>query len=269
MTKIKTLILSILVILIATIGTKAEQQIKVEGVFQGENLSIQNPFAASGVGFCVYEIMVNGRIATDEICRSNIEVDLSIYGLKNGDLLKVVIKHKDGCTPKVLNAGALKPRSTFIASQMKVDKTGKVTWQTKDEKGALVFYIEQFKWKKWITVGQIMGRGTPNINNYFCNINLHSGMNKFRIKQVDYTKKPRYSEEFLFNNLQPAVTFTPGNNGKTSSNITFSRQTDYEIYDYFGKRLSKGTATTINVSAYPKGTYFINYDAKSEQFIKE
>lgn len=247
----------------------SENDIKLNGIFQGENIFVMNPFAQSGVGFCIYEVTVNGQIATDEINCSAFEIDLSVYHLNNGDPVSIIIKHKPGCTPKVLNADVLKPRSSFVTSLIKLDKTGTLSWQTKGEKGSLPFVIEQFKWKKWISVAQVDGKGDPGLNSYSVKVNLHSGINKFRIKQTDFSKKPRYSCEVTFNNLQPEVTFSPGNNGKTSGQILFSRSTDYEIYDFYGKRLAKGTGSTVNVAAFPKGTYFINYDSKSESFEKK
>lgn len=245
---------------------KADGEVKVEGIFQGENLFIMNPFAASGVGFCIYEVTVNGKVTADEINCSAFEVDLTVYGMTEGEPVVVVLKHKSGCTPKVLNPDVLKPKSTFIASNLKLDKTGKLSWQTKEEKGSLPFLVEQFKWKKWIVIAKVDGKGTAGLNNYAVNINLHSGINKIRIKQVDYTKKPRFSEEITFNNLQPEVSFKPGNNGKTADYVTFSRSTDYEVYDYYGKRVLRGSGAQINVTSLPKGTYFLNYDCKSESF---
>lgn len=247
----------------------AANEIKVEGIFKGQNIFVTNPFAASGVGFCIYEITVNGQVAMDELNRSGFEIDLSHYHFAQGDPVCVVIKHKDGCTPKVLNPEVLKPQSTFSVTAMKVDKTGRLTFTTKDERGALPFVVEQFKWKKWVVIAQVNGKGTPTLNNYSVSIPLHSGINKLRIKQVDCTKKPRYSSEITFNNLQPEVTFKPGNNGQTSTTITFSRSTEYEIYDFYGKRMAKGIGASVNVSAYPRGTYFINYDCKSESFEKK
>ncbi len=250
-------------------SAKADNEIKIEGIFQGENLFVMNPFASSGVGFCIFEVQVNGKVSSDEINCSAFEIDLSAYHLSKGDPVAIIIKHKDGCTPKVLNANVLKPKTTFNTVSIKIDKTGNISWVTKDETGSLPFIVEQFKWKKWITVAQVDGKGLPAQTNYSVKVNLHSGINKFRIKQIDYTKKPRYTPEVTVNNLQPDVTFQPGNNGKTTGSVTFSRSTDYEIYDFYGKRLAKGTGTMVNVSSFPKGTYFINYDSKSESFEKK
>ena len=41
--------------------------IVLTGSYQGKNLYVQNPFAGSGIGFCVFEVTVNGEISTDEI----------------------------------------------------------------------------------------------------------------------------------------------------------------------------------------------------------
>lgn len=255
-------------VMAAALPLRAENMIKLEGIFQGENIFVKNPFASSGVGFCIYEITVNGKVSTDEINCSAFEVNLSVYHLAKGDPLTIIIKHKDGCTPKVVNPDVLKPKSTFTVSSIKLDKTGNLSFTTQGEIGSLPFVVEQFKWKKWVSVGETKGKGTTGTNIYNVKIPLHSGINKVRVKQVDCTKKPRYSSEVTFNNLAPEVTFKPGNNGQTTGSVTFSRATEYEIWDYFGKRLAKGNGISVDVSSYPKGTYFLNYDAKSESFEK-
>jgi len=188
--------------------------------------------------------------------------------LVEGDAVVVLIKHKEGCQPKVLNPEVLKPKSTFTVESIKIDKSGKLIWVTQGEKGALPFVIEQFKWKKWIKTGTVDGKGTPGNNTYSLTVPLHSGINKFRVKQTDYSKKPRYSPEATYRNLAAPVTFTPGNGKKAGNQITFSSETEYEIYDYFGKLRLKGKSKTINITSLEGGSYFINYDNQSETFEK-
>ena len=78
--------------------------IVLEGNYQGKNLYVKNTFAGVGVGFCVFEVTVNGSVTTDEWNSSAFEIDLSIHDLDPGDQVVVVIKHKDDCAlPKVLN----------------------------------------------------------------------------------------------------------------------------------------------------------------------
>src|SRR5436853_1979756 len=87
--------------------------IVLEGNYQGKNLYVQNPFAGSGVGFCVQKVEVNGQVTTDEINSSAFEIDFNNYQFKIGDKISVKITHKDDCKPKVLNPEVLKPKSTF------------------------------------------------------------------------------------------------------------------------------------------------------------
>lgn len=246
-----------------------QQELKLDGIYQKENIYIFNPFQPSGTGYCVIEVLVNGKTTTDEISSNAFEIDLGIYNFKIGDPVTVIIKHRDGCKPQILNPEVLMPKSTFTISSINIDKNGVLTWKTTGEVGSLPFIVEQFKWNKWVTVATINGVGKPNQNEYSVNIHFITGINRIRVKQVDYSKKPRYSQEVSFNNTNAPITFKPGNGQKTSKEIVFSASTDYEIYDYFGQLVTKGYGTKIDVSKYKVGTYFINYDNKSEYFEKK
>lgn len=241
-------------------------EIVLKGVYQGKNLYVMNPFASSGVGFCVFEVRVNGQITTDEINSSAFEIDLSIFQFKKGDKLIIIVKHKEGCTPKVINPEVLKPQSTYVASLMKVDREGKLSWSTTGESGSLPFIVEQFRWNKWIKVATVEGKGTSSKNSYSVKVNPHSGNNRFRIKQVDYTRKPRYSKEVRFRSMTPPVTYAPA---KPISEIVFSQETMYEIYDYYGNLINKGSAAKVDISGLAKGDYFLNYGTKTETFKKK
>ena len=241
-------------------------EIVVDGIFQGKNLYVMNPFASSGVGFCVFEVTVNGKTSTDEINSSAFEIDLSIYQFNLGDKIKVEIKHKDNCIPKVLNAEVLKPKSTFNVLAIEVSKDGTLTWSTTGEVGKLTFVAEQYRWNKWVKIGEVEGKGTPTSNSYTIKSAPNSGSNKFRVKQVDYTKKPRYSTEVVLKSMSPPVTIT---SKKFETEITFSGETMYEIYDYYGNLVLKGVSSKVDISGIKKGEYFINYDNTMDQFKKK
>lgn len=260
----KTLILILLVL--SGIGLHAADEIVLKGVYQGKNIYVMNPFASSGVGFCVFEVTVNGQMSTDEINSSAFEVDLTVYQFKKGDEVSIIIKYKDGCVPKIINPEVLKPQSTFEALNMKVDNNNLMTWTATQESGSLPFVVEQFRWNKWVKVAEIEGKGTPGSNNYSVKVPAHSGNNRFRIKQVDYTRKPRYSKEVRYRSLEAPVTFTPA---KPENEIVFSRETFYEIYDYFGNLVDKGIATKVDISKLAKGDYFLNYDVNTVTFSKK
>ncbi|MCX7862526.1 MAG: hypothetical protein N2449_05980 [Bacteroidales bacterium] len=257
-----------LILLIFTFLQQISQagEIVIEGIFQGKNIYVMNPFASSGVGFCVFEVTVNGKVSTDEINSSAFEIDLSVYQFNIGDKVTIVIKHKDNCVPKVLNPEVLKPKSTFNVTSIEVTKDGFLKWTTTNESGKLPFIVEQYRWNKWIKVDEVEGKGTAGTNSYSVKVFPHSGNNKFRVKQVDYTKKPRMSQDVLFKSLQPPVTIT---NKKFENEITFSAETMYEIYDYYGNRILKGIGSKVDISGLKKGDYFINYDNTMDQFKKK
>ena len=260
-------IFGILFFLVLLINTALAAEIKVQGIFQGENLFVMNPFASTGVGFCVYEVTVNGEITTDEINSSAFEVDLSVFNLKIGEKVSIVIKHKDGCKPKILNAEVLKSKSTYKVLEINVDRKNKrLRWTTTGEKGALPYIVEQYKWKKWIRVTTIKGKGTVGTHKYSVSILPTSGNNKFRVKQIDYSRRPRYSPEAIYRSLDSPITFSPS---KPKNEIQFSATTSYEIYDFYGRLIKKGKGNKINISKLKKGDYFLNFDNEMGRFFKK
>jgi hypothetical protein len=262
------------IILSLTFVTKGFSQggvIILEGNYQGKNLYVQNPFGSGGVGFCVNEVLVNGNITTDETNSSAFEIDFKPHKLNIGDKVEIKIKHKEDCKPKVLNPEVLKPKSTFEVMSMTIDKDGTVKWSTKSETGKLAFAVEQFRWNKWVKVGEVDGKGTPNTNNYEFKITPHSGKNQVRVRQTDYSGQPRLSKPVDFMSDMPEVTFAPV---KVSKDINFVAsdkpvETMYEIYDQYGNVVKRGFGSTVDASNLAKGGYFLNYDNKMGEFIKK
>ena len=247
-----------------------DKQIVLKGIYQGENLYVMNPFAPSGIGFCVLEVTVNGKVTTDEINSSAFEIDLSVYNFKIGDPVTVVIKHRNGCLPKVLNPEVIRPRPTFNIESIKIDpQHSRLVWITTGELGSLPFIVEQYRWNKWSRVGKVQGKGTPGLHSYSYPVHFNSGLNRFRVRQVDkFTRQSRFSSTVTFMSKSPPVTFKPGNGRRVEDKIIFSAPTDYEIYDYYGRLKKKGYGREVNVSTLPRGSYFINYDNKTEVFYK-
>lgn len=240
--------------------------IVLEGHYQGKNLYVQNPFAGSGVGFCTFEVTINGEVTTDEVNSSAFEIDFGLHSLKVGDPVIVKIKHKDDCKPKVLNPEVLKPKSTFEIVSMSISDEGNFEWTTKGETGKLTFTVEQFRWNKWIKVGEVDGKGVSSENKYEFKITPHSGENKFRVKQVDYSGKPRYSQASRYVSAIGEVAFSPI---KVKDELTFTGETLFEVYDSYGNIVKKGFGEKIDASNLKKGIYYLNYDNKIANFVKK
>ncbi|MCI5057340.1 MAG: T9SS type A sorting domain-containing protein [Flavobacteriales bacterium] len=252
--------------LILGFSTSFAGTIILEGNYQGKNIYVQNPFSGTGVGFCTFEVKVNGNVTTDEINSSAFEIDLANFQLSLGEKVVVVIKHRDDCKPKVLNPEVLKPRSTFNTTEISISGDGILKWKTKDESGKLPYVIEQFRWNKWIKVGETEGAGGAGPNDYSFQITPHSGENLFRVKQVDYTGKPRYSKSVRFASSSSEVAFSPV---KVNKELEFTAETMFEIYDSYGNIVKKGYANKVDCTNLKRGIYYLNYDNNTEKFVKK
>src|SRR5574344_724339 len=135
--RMRNLILAAVLIAVSASSAYADE-IVVKGTYQGENLYVRNPFAVTGIGFCVYEVTVNGAITTDEINSSAFEVDWSVYGFSVGDEVSITLKYKDNCSTMVLNADALqmKPPAKFESIEIKDEL---LKFSTTNETGSIPF----------------------------------------------------------------------------------------------------------------------------------
>jgi hypothetical protein len=239
-------------------------QIELRGTYQGENLYVKNPFSVTGVGFCVYEVTVNGMTTTDEINSTAFEIDLAVFGFTLGEQVVVSINYKEGCLPRVLNADVLNAKASFEIEEFKMQGNN-VVWKTRNETGALPFIVEQFRWNKWVAVGQVDGVGVEGVHAYSAPVRLHAGENRFRIRQTDSRKSSKVSAELVHNSSKEPVNFAiVSGNGP----IEFSSPTMYELYDSYGRIVVKGYGKSLKIDELEKGWYYLNYDNQLDMFRK-
>lgn len=248
----------------------AQANLSVEGHYQGKNLIIQSPISEDGFGYCVYSVTVNGELATSTYQTSAFQVDLTEFNIKYGDPVLVVVEHDNECKPKVLNPEVLLPESTFIVSEMSCTENGVLTWTTTGESGKLPYQIEQYKWNKWIVVGEVNGLGSNDKNSYTFQLSPHSGENRIRVTQIDNTGNKRVSKEVSFtceSCPEPQIK-------KEDDEIVFESngkpvETKYEIYDAYGNIVKKGMSSSVAVEKLKRGVYHVNYDNKYEKYFKQ
>jgi len=239
--------------------------IVIEGQYQLRNIYVLNGKSGSGVGFCTYEVTVNGQVTSDEINSEAFEVDLSIYGFELGDDVIVKVKHKDDCTPKVINPGALQPLPTFEVKNISVGDDEILRWTTTNEQGVLPFVIQQKKWNKWVKVGEVEGKGTSNENSYEFKVPTVSGRNEFRVIQKTFDGTDRVSESTSMISNKPAVTF---NYDRKIQRIQFSNETAFEVYNIYGQIVKRGFGQAIDISNLSRNTYYLTYDGSTDEFEK-
>lgn len=261
----------ILLFLITTfIGAVSHAALSIEGSYQGKNLYVQNPEDGDGFGFCATKVTVNGDVMPGGCASSAFEIDFSLFNIEIGEPVFIVIEHNDGCKPKILNPEVLLPRSTFTATDIKAAENGMLVWKTTNEQGKLPFLIEQYRWNKWVQVGEVQGKGTPGSNGYEFQVPPHSGENTVRVVQIDHSGTKRTSKEVKFMSSVKPVEKNPV---KVKDVINFTSggaaiETKYEIYDAYGNIVKKGVGNSVPCSNLLKGAYYINFDNKTEKFFK-
>jgi hypothetical protein len=248
------------------IDADREGIIILEGKYQNKNIYVSNGFGSEGYGYCTYEIRVNGGLITDGVNSSAFEIDLNNFKLELGDAVIIEIRHKRGCTPKVINPGGLTPKPTFVTQEITVGEEGFLEWITTDEFGALPYTVQQYKWSKWVDIGEVQGNGTPVTNNYAFYVDFISGVNKFRVIQRDGLGKIKKTSSVEINSLRPKLTYIYN---KKDRKIVFSGKTKYELYDNFGEIIIRGFGETIDVSELVKDSYWLSYDNLTESFLKK
>lgn len=263
----KTFLSALFITLFCGFASADNGTLLIEGKYQNKNIYIQNSFSSSGVGFCAYEVRVNGERSTDEVNSSAFEIDLRNYNLKEGDAVEIQIFHKEGCSPRVLNPEVLKPRPTFETKSITCSQSGMISWTTNGETSSIPFIIEQFRWNKWVYVGEVQGLGTPGEHTYNFQATTHSGENKFRVKQVGFGKEVKYTPEVKVTPANTApVTFTQSSDSKK---ISLSGDSMYEMFDSYGNIVLKGYGRDIDISSFEKGIYFLCFDNKIEQIERK
>ncbi len=244
----------------------AQETIVLEGQYHEKNLYVNNPVAKTGVGFCVYEVRVNGELSTDETNSSAFEIDLAQFeDLKPGDDVLIEVKHKPECTPKVLNPNVLKPRPTFEVVDIKVDDNGTLTWKTVNEQGRLPFTIQQFKWNKWVNVGEVQGNGAKDTSTYSFKVDPVPGENRFRVKQEGMEGDEKRSQATRFYSSAPKISY---DYKKQDDKVTFSSETYYELYNKYGQIVKKGFGKTLDMSNMEEGVYYLNFGSQTVDFKK-
>ena len=136
-------------------GVAQDQVLSLGGYYQGLNLFISNPIKSDGYGYCVQKVLVNGNVLPASIQSDYFEINLSLFDLKKGDEIFVELDHGAECLPRFVNPEVLLPLSTFIINGLNAASNGKVTWVASNESGKLNFIVEQFKWGRWVSAGEV------------------------------------------------------------------------------------------------------------------
>jgi len=147
----------------------------------------------------------------------------------------------------------------------KIDLDGKMTWQTENEKANANFEIKEFRWNKYLLIGEIKGKG-PGNNSYSFLADTSCSLYHVRLTVVDSI--PRDSEKVSYN-LPKEIKITSNLSiTKKTPIITLSARSKYEVYDQYGNELLKGCDNSINTKKLLKGLYYVCFGNNIIEIIK-
>ncbi|MBC7865633.1 MAG: hypothetical protein IAF38_21845 [Bacteroidia bacterium] len=243
---------------------QTESKIILQGNYLGKNLYIQNPFDSKGNGFCTKKVLVNGKeYPIDSTKSTAYEIDLKWLGFKDGDTLRIEIFHSDNCKPKVLNTPGSPRRNNIL--KIRIEKDSFLVWQTKGEKFNYPFYVEQFRWNKWVRWEKVDTlTDTGDTITYRVNIKkyLHSGKNEFRVLTLNFNQ-PRPSQPvFVTRPKEKLAEVERGGKYYFTHPVDLKKVTHWELYDQYGNLLKQGYSQTLFINDLKKGSYYLNFDNK-------
>lgn len=263
----KFIILFSVLFVFAFITAKSQTDTLIaNGTYKGKDLYVQNPNKAKGSGYCVQKVIVNKKEQKINVNSSAFEIPFDSTKFHIGDPIEVMIIHAEGCKPRLLEIN-VERKALFEPEYVKLDSTGHLTFKTKNETEKLTFAIEQYRWNKWIKVGEVAGHGKVGGSVYTFKLKLHSGENTVRIRQVDYFGKSMPSNPVKVKSTVPEVLFMSP--ATVTTVIELSDETMFEIYDEYGNVIRHDTAKDIDVSKLKKGSYYLNYDNSTRRFGKK
>ncbi len=150
-------------------------------------------------------------------------------------------------------------KDTCKILSINIDNKSMLSWTTKNEAYKHIFFIEQFRWNKWVKVGEVEGLGTPQTNEYHFQIIPYTGENKVRVTLASEFNISRTTEWWC---KSPEIKFTIN---KDAKEIQFSKGTLYELYDSSGNQVKKGFGQNFSYKDIPKGSYILNYDNSTSE----
>lgn len=138
------------------------------------------------------------------------------------------------------------------------DKSGQIKWTTINEKANAKFDVEEWRWAKWVIIGQINGTGNGN---YSCSFLADTTC---RIYQVRITSGQYHSASINYPN--PIKIDISGSCSKQV--IRFHHMTKFEVWDKYENKILSGCDSILIFSDFKKGNYHLNVGDKLTQFFK-
>lgn len=250
-------VISLLVIVNYSFGG----EITLRGTYQGKDIFVQNPFNSSTKSFCTTGVYVNGARILDAPSISAFKIDLSHFN--DGESIEIRIEYNEGCSPSIVNPTALKTSEEFQFMNFQVDHNS-INWTVNGERGGDYYIYHESQENDWSVMDTVVARGSES-SGYSRKPSHRIGDNKYQIKYIDKHQEEHKSDIVVFTASENYITFYPQ---IATTSIILSDTCEYEIEDYFGKKIKKGSGIEIPVTGIKPGKYYLIIQNRKEQFIK-
>lgn len=148
--------------------------------------------------------------------------------------------------------------------EVHLDTNGLLTWKLEHDVYPLDIKIQHRKWNKWITAGNITSSGRNNDSLYSYLVPLFNGKNEVRLAYISESGKERYSKPVKTIVASPAPCWPL----RTNKNIYWKEPGKYKIYDSSGNIVLTGEGIEADVSALPRGAYYLEVNGRISEFIR-
>ena len=241
----------------------SQKTASIEGIYTGKDPLFSVSYDTM---FYPLKLKVNVNLKYDTVFtikrkKEEYELRLDRFRFGKGDtvILRTSIIPKAMC--HIDDSVSLKPfacRSQLMS--VTCTPEGTVRWTAQYDSGAPSYMVEQFRWGKWIEVGEVPAKKRSGLNDYSFPVKFHFGENVYRIHQ----HYGCYSRPVKVESDVPEVGFI----GDLRKDLVFDAETDYEVYDSGSNLLLTGRSTKIELGTLNPGVYYLNYDNKTTEFIK-
>ena len=238
----------------------------LSGEYQGKNVFAQARDRNSLEQECLFKITLNGTDISSMIEKYALEIDFTQMDIALGDTVVLMFEHSTSCWIDVLNPEVIRRYSTYDLVSMKIGPDTILRWSANYETGYHDYRVRQFRWNKWVDVGNVpVTPGRSGSYEFSVADFVHSGENKFK---VDRSEPPgcRYLSSVKFRGEgenTPVVKYALNDD---QTKVLFTIRTRYEIYDSYGNIVKTGRGTSIDISNLKRGIYYLNYDREMDKF---
>lgn len=262
------IILLTFAVLFCAMKTIRCQNIYFEGAYWGKKLIINNPASVDFFGTCISEVRVNGEIFPVNISSNYLEIDVSIVGVKKGDLFTITAEHDPGCIPFIYNKNDFVVETKIQFTNLKLEQNI-LSWEVKGNIILSPMLIEVRYREEWKSIAMVESKGLGN-QSYSYNLPfVLSEKNSFRISKTNMSTPPVYFPEKTY----PSQHFSISSNAPTKKIYLIKNDepatTYFQLIDKNSIIVKEGYANQIDVTNLKSGIYTLYYDNQKQQIIKK